>query len=115
MTTKQKKQIWGEELFKVFAEHIDEKGWITSDWCEIIEDEIPQFDEDYNDNPIYKQTYQMMYNVEFEYNEDETKIRPIDLKKIDENMNIIGLFMEHYENETGEKIPEKIFLSFFNA
>lgn len=70
-------QLYGEELFNVLKEHIDEEGWITTNWHEIIEDEIPRFDENYNDNPVYRDTYQRMYYHDFEENEDKTRIRPL--------------------------------------
>lgn len=74
MKTEKLKDLWGEELFNVFANHIDEDGCLTESWAEIIENEIPKFDDDYNDNPLYRETYSRMYNMEFE--EIGNKIRP---------------------------------------
>lgn len=79
MTIKELKEIWGESLFNVFADHINDDGWLTTDWGQIIENEIPQFDNDWNDNPKYKDTYQRMYLLDLEEKETETGIwfRPI--------------------------------------
>lgn len=71
------KELWGSDLFAVFSKHIDKKGWLTNDWASIIENEIPKFDKNYNDNILFKDTYSRMYNTEFEYNEYESMIRPI--------------------------------------
>lgn len=35
--------------------------------------------------------------------------------KTEINMKVVSNFMEHYYEETRKRIPEKIFLSFFNA
>lgn len=35
MTTEQKKELWGEELFNAFADHIDENGWLTVNFGDI--------------------------------------------------------------------------------
>ena len=40
MTTEQKKELWGEELFNAFANHIDENGWLTEDWAGILDKEM---------------------------------------------------------------------------
>ncbi|RWX03390.1 hypothetical protein [Flavobacterium cerinum] len=76
MNEQQLIELWGEDLYNVFADHIDENGWLTSEWQNIIEAEIKRFDEDFNDNPLYKDTYGRMYNVDFEESEDGTLIRP---------------------------------------
>jgi hypothetical protein len=70
-------ELWGEDLFKVFGNHINEDGWLTSDWAQIIEDEVPRFDTDYNDNPEHSETYSRMYNLDYEENADQTLIRPL--------------------------------------
>jgi hypothetical protein len=70
-------KLYGKDLFHVFAEHINEEGWLTSDWGQIIEDEVPRYDEDFNDNPLHGETYNRMYILEYEENEDETMIRPL--------------------------------------
>jgi hypothetical protein len=69
--------LWGADLFGVFGNHINEQGWLTSDWADILEEEVPKWDKDYVDNPLYGATYSRMYNTDFEDNEDETLIRPI--------------------------------------
>jgi len=76
MTSKDIKKLWGDELYDVFAEHINEDGWLTEDWVDIIESEIPRFDSDWNDNPVYKDTYQRMYMLDMVSNEDETMCKP---------------------------------------
>lgn len=70
-------KLWGEDLFYIFHNHIDSQGWLTSDWARIIEEEVPRFDKGYNDNPLYQNSYSKMYSLDFEDNEDESKIRPI--------------------------------------
>lgn len=77
MTTEEIKELWGDELFNVFADHIDEDGFLTNDWHLIIENEIPKFDNDWNDNPKHTETYQRMYLLDTEKNSDGTKIRPV--------------------------------------
>ena len=67
--------LWGEELFRLLGHHFDEFGFIREDWQEIIEDETPRFDKNYNDNPDYSEAYQLMYNLDFE--EVEGRLRPI--------------------------------------
>lgn len=77
MNKEEIKNLWGEELFKIFANYLDPKGWLTVDWVDIVEDNLSDWDEDYNDTNEKKEVYGTMYNTDFEYNEDETKIRPI--------------------------------------
>lgn len=77
MSTEEIQELWGEDLFKVFAGALNEEGWLTSDWNEIIEEEIPRLDEDYNDNPKYADTYQRMHMMDFEDSEDGKMIRPV--------------------------------------
>ena len=77
MTTEQKKELWGEELFNAFAEHIDENGWLTEDWGEILDKEMPDFDEDYNDNENKKEVFSRMYNLDYEESEDGSMLRPV--------------------------------------
>lgn len=71
-------KIWGEELFQIFGDHIDNEGWLTEDWSEIIEEELSDWDENYNDTNKKRSAYGLMYNIDFEYNNDGTKIRRID-------------------------------------
>jgi hypothetical protein len=73
------KELWGADLYAVFHHHIDKKGWLTSDWATIIENTVPRFDKNYNDNPLYSETYSRMYNLEFEDSEDKSMIRPLTL------------------------------------
>lgn len=70
------KELWGEDLFDVFAGHLTEDGWLPSNWNLIIENEIPQFDKNWNDNPKYTETYQRMYMQDLEENEDGSMVRP---------------------------------------
>lgn len=70
-------ELWGEDLFKVFGDHLNENGWLTPDWQNIIEKEVPRLDEDYNDNQEYRETYQRMYMMDFEESEDGKLIRPV--------------------------------------
>lgn len=69
-------KLWGEDLWNVFGNHINEEGWLTSEWQNIIEDEIPKYDKNYNDNPLHKGTYGRMYSLEYEESEDGLMIRP---------------------------------------
>lgn len=76
MTTEELKELWGEDLFKVFGNHLTEDGWLTEDWGNILEKEVPQFDKDYNDNPDYKETYQRMCYLDHEESDCGKFIRP---------------------------------------
>lgn len=76
LNDEQIKELWGEDLYNVFAEHIDEYGRLTAEWQNIIENEIPRFDKHYNDNPLFKETYGRMYCLEYEVLENETLIIP---------------------------------------
>lgn len=68
--------IWGRDLYETFGHHMDSEGWLTADWQNIIEDEIPRYDKDtLRDNDEYSLAYGRMYNIDFESNEDETQIR----------------------------------------
>lgn len=71
------KELWGKDLYRVFGGHIDKDGWLTNDWSGTLENEVPRFDKDYNDNPEYTGTYNRMYLMEFEDNADNTMIKPI--------------------------------------
>ena len=77
MTTEQKKELWGEELFNAFANHIDENGCLTEDWAGILDKEMPDFDEDYNDNENKKEVFRRMYNLDYEESEDGLMLRPV--------------------------------------
>ncbi|WP_313138426.1 hypothetical protein [Myroides sp.] len=77
MTTEEIKELWGEELYNVFEQHIDDEGFLTEKWANIIEDNLSDWDEDFNDTNEKKEVYGLMYNIDFEYNEDKTKIRKI--------------------------------------
>lgn len=70
-------ELWGEDLYKVFRNHINEDGWLTSDWSDILEEKVPKLDDDYNTNPENGDTYNRMYNLEYEENQDGTMIRPL--------------------------------------
>lgn len=67
--------LWGEYLFRLIGHHFDDYGFIREDWDVIIEDEIPRFDKNYNDNSDYSEVYQLMYNIDFE--EFDGRVRPI--------------------------------------
>lgn len=71
------KKLWGEDLYNVFAEHIDDEGWLPAEWSPIIENEVPRLDKYYNDNPEYARAYSAMYHMDFEDSQDGTKIRPV--------------------------------------
>lgn len=77
MATEEIKELWGEELFNVFADHLDSEGWLTENWAYIVEDNLSDWDEDFNDTNEKREVYGLMYNIDFEYNEDKTKIRRI--------------------------------------
>lgn len=77
MTTEKKKELWGEELFNAFANHIDENGWLTEDWAGILDKEMPDFDEDYNDNENKKEVFRRMYNLDYEESADGSMLRPV--------------------------------------
>lgn len=78
MTAKQIEKIWGEKLFNIFKDYFDDEGWLTEKWGEIIEGNLSDWDDDFNDINEKKHAYGLMYNIDFEYNEDQTKIRRID-------------------------------------
>lgn len=70
-------KLWGEDLHSVFGDDINEQGWLTAEWGEIIEKNVPRFNKDFSDNPKYKETYGRMYNLDYEESEDGLFIRPI--------------------------------------
>jgi len=71
--------IWGRDLYDLFGHHMDEEGWLTSDWHLIIDEEIPRYHKDtLRDNELYSFAYGRMYNIDYEVNSDETKIRRTD-------------------------------------
>ncbi|AZA91165.1 Uncharacterised protein [Chryseobacterium nakagawai] len=78
MTVEELKKLWGKDLFEAFADHFTNDGWLTTDWGQIIENEIPQFDNDWNDNPRYKDTYQRMYLLDHVESDCGKFIKPID-------------------------------------
>ncbi len=78
------KELWGADLYAVFSRHINKKGWLSSEWAKVIENEVPRFDGNYNDNPVYKSTYNRMYNIDFEESEDGLMIRPLQGAKTDD-------------------------------
>lgn len=77
MNIEEIKKLWGKDLFKVFRNHINEEGWLTEDWSEIIENEVPKFDENWNDNELYKEIYIIMNTNDFEISGDGKFIKPI--------------------------------------
>lgn len=78
-TEQELREIWGNDLYETFGNHIDEEGWLTSDWHLIIEEGIPKYDKNMRDNEDYTLAYGRMYNIDFEENEDQTKIRRTDV------------------------------------
>lgn len=77
MTNQEIKNLWGEELFRVFADDLDDEGWLTEDWAMIVDEKVSNWDEDFNDTNEQKEIFSLMYNIEFEYNQDKTKIRRV--------------------------------------
>jgi hypothetical protein len=77
-TTEEIKAIWGEDLFETFADHFDEEGWLPAEWPTILERELKDWDEHFRDTHEKSTAYGRMYNIDFEENEDGTKIRRID-------------------------------------
>ncbi|MBT0549155.1 hypothetical protein [Riemerella anatipestifer] len=71
------KSIWGEYLYNIFAEHIDEDGWLIDNFAEIIDNKLKDWDEDYVDTGEKSEAYHRMHNTDFEESEDGLKIRPI--------------------------------------
>lgn len=71
------KELWGDVLYNAFQEYINEDGWLTSDWGQIIEDNYSDWDKDYNDTGEKKNLYQRMYLIDLEDSEDEKYVRPI--------------------------------------
>lgn len=53
----------------------------------------------------------MMINYQLKNHPEDTELE----EKTDQNMNLISAFADHYETETGNKLPEDVILSFFNA
>lgn len=76
-------KLWGEVLFKAFADYIDKNGWLTSGWVDILEDNFSDWDEDYNDTNEKKTLFRLMYNLDFEESVDGKLIRPIEQKQVD--------------------------------
>lgn len=72
--------LWGEDLYKVFRDYIDEEGWLTEEWAQVIDNEIPELDSDYNTNKLYSETYGRMYRTDFEKSIDGLFIRPLTRK-----------------------------------
>lgn len=72
-------KLWGEELYNAFSNHINEDGWLTSNWAPILEDNFSNWDENYKDTNILSNLYSKMYNMDFEENEEEALIRPVKL------------------------------------
>lgn len=76
MNTEEIKELWGEELFDAFADHIDEEGFLTNDWADILEKKYP--DHTFYDKPEIKENiYSRMYNLDAEENAEGTKHRPV--------------------------------------
>ena len=71
------KELWGDVLYNAFQDHINEEGWLTSDWGQIIEDNYSDWDKDYNDTGEKKNLYQRMYLIDLEDSEDEKFVRPV--------------------------------------
>lgn len=71
------KELWGEDLYSVFSNHISDDGWLTCSWGDILEREISKFDENYNHNPEYKNTYSKMYLMDFRESVSGEYIRPV--------------------------------------
>lgn len=79
MKTKDLKELWGEELYNAFADHIDEEGWLTENWGPILEEGFSDWDADYNDTNEKSNLYTRMYIQDFEKKETEhgVFIKPI--------------------------------------
>ncbi|KGT09532.1 hypothetical protein NV63_06815 [Elizabethkingia anophelis] len=71
------KELWGDVLYNAFQGHINEDGWLTSDWAQIIEDNYSDWDKDYNDTGEKRNLYQRMYLIDLEDSEDEKFVRPV--------------------------------------
>ncbi|MBP1165028.1 hypothetical protein JOE44_001912 [Chryseobacterium sp. PvR013] len=73
------KELWGEELFNAFADHIDNDGWLTENWAPILEENYSDWDKDYNDTGEKSNLYSRMYIQDFEKKEADLGIfiRPI--------------------------------------
>ena len=71
------KELWGSYLYSRLLPWIDEEGYIENDWVQLIEENYSDWDADYNDTNELKEIYQRMYQLNFEDNEEKTKIRPV--------------------------------------
>lgn len=76
MSQEEIKKLWGKYLFPVFEEIIDAEGWLTQDWLDYFEENVPKYDSDWNDNPQHASIYGLMMYYDFEESEDGSKIRP---------------------------------------
>lgn len=76
MTNKELQVLWGDILYKAFKNNINEDGWLTNDWSEILEYNFSDWDDHYNDTNTKSRLYQQMYLTDFDDNFDNTMIKP---------------------------------------
>lgn len=96
------------------------------DWFWIPNDQVGEFTVrsnqisglDYMENPDLFDTFNEKY-AKYATGGDSQMCPDIFIEdmeqELDANMKLISDFMSHYEKETGNEMPEDIFLSFFNA
>jgi len=70
------KNLWGNILYSFFRKHIDRYGWLTYDWATIIEDNVKDWDKDFNEDVKKKALFSNMYSIEFEESPDRMFVRP---------------------------------------
>lgn len=107
MTTEQKTELWGEELLEAFGDHINDEGWLTSDWAQILEDNFSNWDSDFNDTNEKKQLFGLMYNLDFEESADGNYVRPKEQEIIDTTPSrdfIPGELINHKKYGYGEVV-----------
>lgn len=76
MNAKQLNELWGDELFIFFADDFNEDGWLTNEWCNIVDDRLPPYTLNESQESKSKDIYTRMYLTEFEESECGKFIKP---------------------------------------
>lgn len=110
------KYFWGSGNSYAGRINYDKYG---GDTCYVIR-EGTYCSKTYFDNHIEYEVVEVNENMLEKFREAEENRRELREEKeleakTEANMKVVSSFMDHYESETGNKIPEEILLSFFNA
>lgn len=76
MNAKQLNELWGDELFIFFADDFTEDGYLTQNWCDIVDERVPSYSCDEYKAEKNKSIYTRMSMTEFEESECGNFIRP---------------------------------------